>query len=63
MATYLLREDLGMSLPQIGALMAGRDHTTIAHGIDKITAELRQNEKMRHDVAILREKIYTPFIG
>ena len=62
-ATYLLREDLGMSLPQIGALMGGRDHTTIAHGIDKITAELRQNEKMRHDVAILREKIYTPFIG
>jgi chromosomal replication initiator protein len=62
-ATYLLREDLGMSLPQIGALMGGRDHTTIAHGIDKINAELRLNEKMRHDVAVLREKIYTPFIG
>ncbi len=62
-ATYLLREDLAMSLPQIGALMGGRDHTTIAHGIDKITAELRQNDKMRHDVAMLREMIYTPFIG
>ena len=62
-ATYLLREDLAMSLPQIGALMGGRDHTTIAHGIDKITAELRQNERLRHDVAVLRERVYTPFIG
>ncbi len=62
-ATYLLREDLGMSLPQIGLLMGGRDHTTIAHGIDKIAAELRQNDNLRHDVAVLREKIYTPFIG
>ncbi len=62
-ATYLLREDLAMSLPQIGSLMGGRDHTTIAHGIDKISAELRQNERLRHDVAVLRERVYTPFIG
>ena len=62
-AMYLLREDLALSLPQIGQMLGGRDHTTVAHGVEKITGELRANEQLRRDVAQLREKIYMPFAG
>jgi hypothetical protein len=31
--------------------------------VDKITGELRTNEDLRRQVAILRERIYTPYIG
>ena len=30
---YRLRLERGMSFPQIGALMGGRDHTTVLHGV------------------------------
>lgn len=62
-AMYLLREDHGLSLPAIGQLLGGRDHTTVSHGIDKVLRELQSNELLRADVTALREKIYTPFIG
>lgn len=60
-AMYLLREDSGLSLPQIGALFGGRDHTTVAHGVAKITEEMRRDEQLRALMATLREKIYTHF--
>ena len=37
---YLIREETGMSFPQIGHLLGGRDHTTVMHGIDKIVVDL-----------------------
>lgn len=33
---YVLKEDLGLTLAEIGNLLGGRDHTTIMHGIEKI---------------------------
>ncbi len=62
-AMYLLREELSLSLPQIGGLIGGRDHTTVAHGIEKIGGELRANEQLRRDISALRDKVYTPFAG
>jgi chromosomal replication initiator protein len=59
LAMYLLREDSALSLPQIGALFGGRDHSTVAHGVAKITAELRRDEQLRATVAALRERIYS----
>lgn len=32
-AMWLLKEKCGLSLPQIGRILGGRDHTTILHGI------------------------------
>ncbi len=60
-AMYLLREDSGLSLPQIGALFGGRDHTTVAHGVAKVTEEMRRDEQLRALMATLRERIYTHF--
>jgi chromosomal replication initiator protein len=44
-AMYLLREEARLSLPEIGAILGGRDHTTVRHGC----------EKMRHDLDLLPE--------
>lgn len=57
-AMYLLREDSALSLPQIGALFGGRDHSTVAHGVAKITSELQRDESLRNTIAVLRERIY-----
>jgi chromosomal replication initiator protein len=57
-AMYLLREDAKMSLPQIGELLGGRDHTTVMHGHEKISELLEQDERLRRQVAGLREQLY-----
>ena len=43
LAMYLLREFNEISLPQIGEILGGRDHTTVMHGINKV----RENEKLK----------------
>lgn len=42
-AMYVLRDQLGLSYPDIGRAMGGKDHTTIMHGVDKITAGRSQS--------------------
>jgi chromosomal replication initiator protein len=32
-AMYLLREENGLSLPTIGDLLGGRDHSTVRYGV------------------------------
>ena len=36
-AMYLCRELTDLSLPKIGKLFGGRDHTTVIHAVDKVT--------------------------
>lgn len=42
-AIYLTREMTGMSLPQIGSVFGGRDHTTVMHSCKTVEASLNQN--------------------
>jgi chromosomal replication initiator protein len=60
---FLLREENDLSLPAIGDQLGGRDHTTIKYGVEKIAAELENDENLRRTIVTLREKIYTPFIA
>jgi chromosomal replication initiator protein len=39
-AMYLLREEARLSLPEIGAILGGRDHTTVRHGCEKVRHDL-----------------------
>lgn len=48
---YLCREYTSISLDEIGGKMGKRDHTTILHGIKKITEDLEQGD------AVLKEAI------
>lgn len=55
---YLMREELKASYPNIGNDIGGRDHTTAMHACIKITTLLESDEKIKNDVAVLKQKIY-----
>lgn len=54
---YLCRELTDTSFTNIGKLLGKKDHTTIIHGVNKITAELSTNEELRNKVDIITKKI------
>jgi chromosomal replication initiator protein len=47
-AMYLVRELTNMTLPVIGELFGGRDHSTVIHACDKIQAELKKNQNVKN---------------
>ncbi len=57
-AMYLMRSELKVSYPSIGAQFGGRDHTTALHAYEKINKDMEADEKVREDIGILRERIY-----
>jgi len=57
-AMYLLREDGHCSLLQIGQLLGGRDHSTVAHGREKIAAQLNEEPQLRQEIEQIREMLY-----
>jgi len=57
-AMFIVREETPSSLPVIGQAFGGRDHTTALHSIDKIANELKEDERLRYDLQVLRERIY-----
>ncbi len=58
LAMYLMRKELNASYPGIGSQFGGRDHTTAMHAYEKVSKDIETNEKIREDVAMLREKMY-----
>jgi chromosomal replication initiator protein len=58
-AMYLVRDETPSSLPVIGQAFGGRDHTTALHSIEKIANELKEDDRLRHEVQALRERLYT----
>jgi chromosomal replication initiator protein len=57
-AMYLIREETDSSLPQIGALLGGRDHTTIIHGCEKIACYIEEDDQIRREIISLREMLH-----
>jgi chromosomal replication initiator protein len=57
-AMYLMREETESSYPTIGAVLGGRDHTTILHGCEKILRLSEQDQKLRRDLIQIRERLY-----
>jgi len=56
---YLMREELNSSYPSIGKIIGGRDHTTAIHAYTKIAADLQEDEKLRHDLNLIRQRLYS----
>lgn len=53
LAMYLLRDMNEISLPQIGEILGGRDHTTVMYGIKKVEEDeklKKRAELYRHDL-------------
>ena len=56
-AMYLCKNLTSQPLDSIGQLLGGRDHSTIIHGIKKITEEYNTNETLRNTVDTIKKKI------
>jgi chromosomal replication initiator protein len=56
-AMYLCREMTDAPLQQIGNCLGGRDHTTIIHGAEKISTDLKTRPELQNTVDILKKKI------
>ena len=56
---YLMREELASSYPTIGRMMGGRDHTTAIHAYTKIQGDLREDDKLKHDMELIRQRLYS----
>ncbi len=55
---YLLREELKISYPSIGAKLGGRDHTTVMYGCEKIEKELENNTSLEEEINLIRQRLY-----
>lgn len=54
---YLCRKLTAESLQNIGKALGKKDHTTVLHGIDKITADVKVNEELKNRIDIIIKKI------
>lgn len=59
MAMYLVREETDASLPEIGQVLGGRDHTTIMHGCEKISNLIETDDSIRRQFLSIREQLYS----
>jgi chromosomal replication initiator protein len=53
-AMYLMRELLSLQLVEIGAAFGGRDHSTVIHSLERVTATIREDPNFAQRIARLR---------
>ncbi len=56
-AMYLAKEMTQKSLPEIGELFGGRDHTTVLHAVRKISAERQINTELNQQLHVLEQTL------
>ena len=56
-AMYLAKEMTQKSLPEIGELFGGRDHTTVLHAVRKISAERQKNSELNQQLHVLEQTL------
>ena len=56
-AMYLCRELTDLSLPKIGALFGGRDHTTVLHGINTVKRLMQTDQRLFDLVTALLQSL------
>ncbi|NEO84030.1 MAG: chromosomal replication initiator protein DnaA [Spirulina sp. SIO3F2] len=59
MAMYLMREHTNLSLPRIGEVFGGKDHTTVLYSCDKLTKLRKKDNKLNQTLILLSERIMT----
>ncbi|MFC1756804.1 chromosomal replication initiator protein DnaA [Patescibacteria group bacterium] len=57
-AMYLLREDFNASYPYIGQKLGGRDHTTVIHAYEKISKDIKNDQRIKDDIQKIRTYLY-----
>ena len=56
-AMFLTREMTGMSLPQIGGVFGGRDHTTVLHSCKTVEANMKSNTDIKAVVEDIKQLV------
>ena len=56
---YILREEVNVSLPQIGEVLGGRDHTTVLYACEKVADLMERDDRLRRQVLQIREQLYS----
>jgi chromosomal replication initiator protein len=56
-AMYLAKELTQKSLPEIGELFGGRDHTTVLHAVRKISGERHQDNELNQQLHVLEQTL------
>jgi chromosomal replication initiator protein len=56
-AMYLAKELTQKSLPEIGELFGGRDHTTVLHAVRKMAAERQQMTELNQQLHVLEQTL------
>lgn len=56
-AMYLCKTMTDIQLESIGSMLGGRDHSTIIHGIQKISEEYESNASTRSLIETIKKKI------
>ncbi|MGN6586716.1 MAG: chromosomal replication initiator protein DnaA [Solirubrobacterales bacterium] len=62
-AIFLTRDLTDLSLPQIGRLYGGRDHTTVLNALRRVEATLSEDDELAGKVRELRGAIHNPVGG
>ena len=56
-AMFIAKELTQKSLPEIGELFGGRDHTTVLHAVRKITEERQHDSHLNHELHVLEQSL------
>jgi chromosomal replication initiator protein len=56
-AMFLSRELLGLQLVEIGSAFGGRDHSTVIHSLDRVSAMIEESAEFRTRVEKVRESL------
>jgi len=54
---YFLRTHLSLPLEEVGRIIGGRDHTTVMHGVEKITKLASSDVQIRQDILGIKNTI------
>ena len=56
-AMYLLRQENHCNLAEIGKLLGGRNHATVIHGCQKISAEISTDSQLSQSLSTIRDML------
>ena len=58
MIMYLARTETGLSYPQIGEHLGGRDHTTVIYGYEKLSELMETDDRVRREALEIKATLY-----
>ncbi|MEM0980545.1 MAG: chromosomal replication initiator protein DnaA [Cyanobacteria bacterium P01_H01_bin.58] len=60
---YLMRQHTDLSLPKIGEVFGGKDHTTVMYSCDKINKQIKKDTDLAQTVQRLSDRLSKPEIA